>query len=278
MKKYFRFAGVDMALEIPDAYAKSDERLLAAFRVEKVTDPHRFTFSVQQELTPPEAPLLSRQPGYCVYGDERVQIRYLGAAEDPYMRVTHCGKQHAVQLKQSAYPNGITARTLLNAIAAEHLVAQNNGFVFHCSYIAAGQKAILFTAPSETGKTTQAQLWHTYRDAMICNGDRAAVRIEGDRILACGIPFAGSSNYCENVTLPLAAIVYLSQAKSTSIRKLTGYEAFSGIWEGVSVNTWDKTDMAAVSRTVEAVASRVPVYHLSCTPDISAVLALEGVL
>ena len=139
-------------------------------------------------------------------------------------------------------------------------------------------KAILFTAPSETGKSTQADLWHRLRGAAIHNGDRSAVRWQDGRAYACGVPFAGSSQICENVTLPLAAIVYLRQAPETTIRRLRGAESFRCLWEGCSVNTWDRADVDRISETVLQVLTAVPVFELACTPDESAILALEGVL
>ena len=97
-------------------------------------------------------------------------------------------------------------------------------------------------------------------------------------MLACGIPFAGSSEYCNNETLPIAAIVYLGQAPQTTIRPLRGYEAFARLWEGYSINLWDKQDVAAVSDLVQRVVEQIPLYHLPCTPDESAVQVLENAL
>jgi hypothetical protein len=183
-----------------------------------------------------------------------------------------------VQILKSHHLQKLSSRTILNSMALEHLIARNHGFVFHCSYIDWNGEAILFTAPSETGKSTQADLWHQYRGAEIINGDRAAIRLAEGKLLAEGIPFAGSSQYCKNRSLPIKAIVYLGQAPKTTIRKLRGYEAFSKIWEGVSVNTWDREDLERVSAVVQKVASEIPVYHMPCTPDESAVIALEEAL
>ena len=117
-------------------------------------------------------------------------------------------------------------------------------------------------------------MWHKYKNAEIINGDRCAVRVIDSAIVAEGIPFAGSSKYCKKRTLEIAAVVYLQQAKVTTIKRLKGLEAFRKIWEGISVNTWDKADMANVSAAAARLAASVPTYLLSCTPDESAVLAL----
>ena len=90
-----------------------------------------------------------------------------------------------------------------------------------------------------------------------------------------GVPFSGSSGICENVTLPLQAIVCLSQARETTIAPLTGIRAFRNIWEGCSVNLWNSVDVANATQTLLEIIRQVPVYQLSCTPDESAVLALE---
>ena len=278
MEYNYRIAGIEIAVRIPDGVNYQIGRLLRSFLAEEIYDPHEFCFSVVEELPELELPFVIGQDSYTVHGNGKIQIRSIGSKSDPHMRVIHDNRKHHVYLKRKDYPNGITDKTILNSLALEHLAAQNNGFVFHCSYIEHNGKAILFTAPSGTGKSTQAELWHKYRGAQIINGDRAVVRIENGEILACGIPFAGSSTYYKNHTLPLAAVVYLAQAPWTTIRKMQGYEAFSKIWEGVSVNTWDKNDMREVSRIVEQTAAKVPVYYLACTPDESAVNALEGVL
>lgn len=279
MDRYYRFAGVELTISLPDERACSEERHLAPFAVEKVSHPHVFRFEVADVLPPPEGECIADESSFRVYriGDQRV--RYIGSlrrsSEDAYIRVCHRGMEHDVQLLAKWFPAGIGNKTILNSIEAEHLIASVGGFVFHCSYIAWNGKAILFTAPSGAGKSTQAELWRAHRGARIINGDRAAVRLAGETLLAEGIPFAGSSQYCENSSLPVAAIVYLSQAPETTIRRLRGVGAFARIWEGISVNTWDNEDMERVSRMAQRAAGEIPVYHLACTPDETAVLALE---
>lgn len=279
MERYYRFAGLDFLVRMPDDRAYAHERHLAPFRSGLVEDPHCFEFEVVEKLAPPEGEMITLQPGFRVYSQDGWEVRYIGSVQQSwdaaYLRATHRGKEHCVQLKASQYPDTIGVKTVLNAMAAEHLIARSGGFVFHSSYIEWQGRGILFTAPSGTGKSTQAELWRSHRDARIINGDRSAVRLDGAAVIAEGIPFAGSSQYCENRTLPLAAIVYLEQAPVTTIRRLSGREAFFRIWEGCSINTWDPEDMRRVSETVQHVARDVPVYHLACTPDESAVLALE---
>lgn len=282
MKKYYSFAGIDLELQLPDGIPYSDGRSLAPFAVDCVEEPHRFTYEMVDTLEPPVGSIIMQAPAFRVYREGEWSVRYIGTVsqswESAYIRAAHRGQEHHVQLKASQFPGSMSGKTVLNSISAEHLVAQEGGFVFHSSYIEWQGRGILFTAPSETGKSTQAALWERLRGAEVINGDRSVVRLTDEGVFVCGIPFAGSSQICKNRTLPLQAIVYLKQAPQTTIRRLRGAESFRRIWEGCSVNTWDKDDVSKVSETVQQVLLSIPVYELACTPDESAIIALEGVL
>lgn len=277
VKKHYRFAGLDFTVEMPEGVAYQEERNLTEFRAEPGLEPHRFVCSYVDDLPEPTGTKIIQQPNFTLYEIPQGHVRYIGGSNSS-IRAEHRGKHHTVQVKKNPYNSRIGVKTALESMEVEHLLAQNHGFIFHCSYIARDGEAILFTAPSETGKSTQAELWKDLRGAEIINGDRAAIRLADGQLLAEGIPFAGSSEYCKNRSLPIRAIVYLGQAPKTTIRKMRGYEAFSKIWEGVSVNTWDKEDMEIVSAVVQKVAAEIPVYHMPCTPDESAVIALEEAL
>ena len=281
-QRYYRFAGVELCICGSKDQLYTEERRLAPFRVERVENPHRVTLEVRESLDAPVGEQVHSRPDLCVYAPDGALIRYVdtkqGDWQQAVLRCAHIGRTHQVQVRASAISERISARLVLNALEAPRLVAQENGFLLHASYVLWNGKAILFTAPSGTGKTTQAQLWNAHRDAQIVNGDRAAVRIENGKAVACGIPFAGSSQYCRNVTAPLAAIVYLEQAPQNRITPLRGFKAFRSVWEGCSLSRWDAGQVHLVSETVEKVLQQVPVYRLDCTKDQGAISALEEVL
>ena len=282
MQKYYRFAGVDLVVDLPKDSMYDDERLLAAFRAETVSDPEVFRFELTETVDPPRGENLASYPGLHVYRDGECTMRYFGTLEqslqNAYVRIEEREKQHDVQVCCKNLTSKVHVKTVLNALDVAHLVTRAGGVIFHSSYIEYDGKAILFTAPSGTGKSTQAELWRSLRGARIINGDRSAIRFVNGVPCAMGVPFAGSSEYCENRTLPRVAIVYLAQAPETTIRKVRGAEAFRRIWEGCTVNTWDRADVDRASETVMKIVSSVPVYYLACTPDESAVIALEQFL
>lgn len=282
MKKQYQFAGVELEVNIPKQWMYSDERMLRPFRTDRVSHPHQFHMEIAEELDAPQGREIAAMPGYRVFNHGGIQQRYIGSVEqgwqNAYIKATHHGKNHSVQLKASECGSTIGVKSVLNAMSAEHLVLEADGVILHASFIEHDGKAILFTAPSGTGKSTQAELWAKHRGAEIINGDRAVIRLIDGKPYACGIPFAGSSTYCKNKTLHLEAIVFLGQAPSTSISRLTGISAFTRIWHECTVNTWNPEDVDKATGIVLDILSKVPVFHLTCTPDESAVTALEDAL
>lgn len=282
MEKYYRFCGIELLFDLPAERMEDDELWLKPFAVSEVTDPHIYRVCIVPELTIPRGTVVMETAKSRIYRDGDATMQYSQLRGDaretiPYCIVSH-GREHRVELPDCRYTRQIGYHFVLNCVDTLHLVAQAGGFVFHCSCVEHNGKAILFTAPCGTGKTTQAELWHKFRDARIVNGDRAAVRWDGKALLAEGIPYCGSSTYCEKASLPIAAVVYLDQAPVTSIRRMRGYEAFARLWEGVNVRTWDREDLDRATDVVQRLASTVPIFYLPCTPDESAVTALEQAL
>lgn len=278
MERYYRFAGVEVQIRIPDAFAGPEEGHLAPFAVPSVSSPCLFEFEPAQTLPAPEGICIAREPNLQVWASGDIRQLYWGTAAHPYLHACRQGRQHRVRWCPAIHPGPIGSRTILEAMNAAHLVNQAGGCILHCSYIEYRGRAILFTAPSGVGKSTQAELWRSHRGARIINGDRAAVGIAEGIAMAQAIPFAGSSQYCLNRDLPLAAIVYLGQAEQTRLQPLTGVRAFRSIWEGCTVNIWDPEDVDRATQTVTELLRRVPVYRLDCLPDESAVAALEQCL
>lgn len=279
MDYYFDIAGVTLRVVVPKGELRDTSGLLEKYRTEQCDADKTIMFGYVDALSEPTGELVFADAGKRVYASGGREMRYIGAvadgAQNGWMRIDRNGDVSTVEVKKSSLPCGISFKTLTNAMEAEHIIVENGGILLHASYISTDMGAILFTAPSGVGKSTQAALWCELRGAKLCNGDRAAVKCENGTVYAYGVPFSGSSGVSENETMPVRAIVYLSQAPQTQITKLTGVRAFRRVWEGCSVNSWNRTDAEKCASSVEKIVSAVPIYHLSCTPDESAVLALE---
>lgn len=280
MTYYYRFAGITLQVELPEPIGEQGK--LAPFLTEEREPDHVFSFEMVEELSPPEGYCMGEDHACRVYQREEGRIHYLGAVEKSwqgaYMRVCHQGKIHQAEVKRKEAHGGIGVYMVLNAIWPEGLLTEVEGVILHGALISRNGTGIVFTAPSGTGKSTQAELWKSLRGAEIINGDRAGIRVTRQGVLGEGIPFSGSSEHCENRSAVLNAIVYLYQGTENTIERLSGVDAFRKIWEGVSVNVWDREHVRRVSDAVIQIIEQVPIYALRCTPDERAVCLLEQTL
>ena len=133
----------------------------------------------------------------------------------------------------------------------------------------------MFLGPSGIGKTTQAELWNRYRDALIINGDVVFVQETEETFLGWGTPWHGSSPYCENTSVPVHAMIVLKQAPENSIRERTGFEKVSEVSNSVFYPRWLENGMELCLETLDHLLSKIPVYELSCRPDEDAVRLVE---
>lgn len=172
----------------------------------------------------------------------------------------------------------ISSGLVLKFLDLPHRMLEHGGIFLHASFIEVGGQAILFTAPKQTGKSTQAELWHRYREAEIINGDRALVRKKNGKWYAWGSPYCGTSDICLNRELPIRAIVILSQAEENTARRVDARKALAALLDGCTFDSWDAVQVEKVMDIFDEILKEIPFYQLACTPDERAVKALEEVL
>lgn len=172
-----------------------------------------------------------------------------------------------------------TLDNLLDASELELVLLAQEAFSLHSSLVRRVEgDAILFTAPSGTGKSTQASLWERYAGAETLNGDRSILRKTGGAWTAFGSPFAGTSGIFRNESAPVRALVVLRQAPENTIRRLPLAEAFRAIYSESVLPRWNHAAHQHVIELITAIASEVPVYLLACTPDERPVTLLRETL
>ena len=173
---------------------------------------------------------------------------------------------------------GIGCRTLLTLADLHGLLLLRGAFVLHASYVLTEQGALLFTAPSGTGKSTQAALWSELRGTETVNGDRTLLQRTPAGFRACGCCFCGSSDICRNATAPVRAVICLAQAPETAARRLSGGEAFRAVLPQCAYDVHEPAQVEAISQLLSELLSDKRAFLLACTPDRSAVETLEHAL
>lgn len=163
---------------------------------------------------------------------------------------------------------------LCDLLGLETVLLLHEAFLLHAAFIELQGRGILFSAPSGTGKSTQAALWEQYTGAKILNGDRAAVRYLDGRWQAFGLPYAGSSQVYCNASAPCSAIVVLRQAEENRLTRLSQKEALLALYPETTVHEWDKKQVELAVTHLLKLTQTVPVYRLDCLPNEAAVRLL----
>lgn len=151
--------------------------------------------------------------------------------------------------------------------AFNHFALLKDKMVLHGSSIISGGKAVIFTAPSETGKSTHTGLWKKfYPDTILLNDDTPVVGKKNGEFFAWGSPWSGKTEINENRCAPLGAIVIINRGKTNKIERISETAALAYIL-GQARKIPVKEDMEKAMDMCFALSKSVPIYNLFC--DIS---------
>ena len=164
-----------------------------------------------------------------------------------------------------------TLGNILRMIPLLRLLLQSGVLFFHASQVALDDIGILFSAPSGTGKTTQAKLWSRYRGAQILCNDRTLTDLRH----TYGYPVDGSEPISSNQIRDLGAIVLLEQAPVNTVVRLSPRRALTMLMPQLVLDAWDPGARSAAAELLLELIARTPVYLLKCTPDEQAVQCLS---
>ena len=168
--------------------------------------------------------------------------------------------------------------TLFYLSALEYRMIRKGDLVLHSSYILDQGQAVLFTAPSGTGKSTQAYLWQDVRGSQIINGDRALLQKGEDGWFAGGWPMSGSSGISTPRLAPIRAVIVLSQSSQNLGHRLSPEEGFEALKKEIVLRPWSSGDIELAREKLQDFCSMIPVYAYACRKEPGAVTDLLHIL
>jgi hypothetical protein len=157
-------------------------------------------------------------------------------------------------------------------IAFRNLVLTRGGCLLHASACRYKGRGIVFSAPSGTGKTTQARLWQAAKGVEMINGDVPVILFgEDDAPRVHGSVWSGSDPVYTNASAEVAAIVFLRQHHENQLSRLSPEEVAGFLFPRTFMSFSDRHLMALGLAAMDKLIASTAMYLLRCTPDVRAV-------
>lgn len=243
---------------------------------------YRYTLEEVSRITEPQGVSYVKWGQWWIYnpgGRERHVRRMDDDTEIPYVCYSQAGeREYKVAYIPAIRPHLGLNRFTLSLMALEGRMLSERGLILHCSFVEYQGVGILFSAPSRTGKSTQADLWEKYRPCRIINGDRALIQKQGEDFCAYGWPVSGSSEISRNTCAPIRAIVQISQGKENRVEEERPGERLNKLIPEVTVNRWNTKAYMQALDLMEELIGRVPVVSFVCDISENAVDTLDQYL
>ncbi len=286
---YYKIGPVEFSIVMPaDMPGPAN---LSKFRVPKLCGPAERAVCYQVEYTEDiqtiKEELLQKKVGQEFRRDNLIVFE-TQTGECRFINFKGTGQHYAVSARQSANQYRIWfAREVeemlkidtvfLSPFCLEKAAMKEHALILHSAYMCYEETAVLFSAPSGTGKSTQADLWEKYRGTWTVNGDRSLLVREEDGWYAYGWPICGSSEICSNEAYPVRGIVMLAQARENKVYPLKGLRAFREVLAQVTINAWNREFQMQAMDQLELLLKEVPVYRQECDISEEAVRCLEEI-
>ena len=275
MYYYLKIAGKLLQLETPDEFEIA-ENIQHYFTSPADDDTMiaRYRFVIDKTLQLAPEKILHSSPQRFIFENDSREYRVHFAPGTNIPIAYYCETPsdiYEIHILEQSFPTHFFNLMILETLALEKILLPKDMLVLHSSYIIYDNKAILFTAPSGTGKSTQADLWKKYRNAEIVNGDRSIMQVTDHAVQTHSLPFCGSSGININKSAPLAGIIMLEQAPENSIQKCPPAMAIRKLYSECSINHWNSEAVETAFQIIEKIVERIPVYILKCTISEEAV-------
>lgn len=150
------------------------------------------------------------------------------------------------------------------------------GFSIHSCSIIYQNYGVVFSASSQTGKSTHAKMWKEAYGTPILDGDVTLCRIIDGIPTIYGLPWAGTSNMYLNESVELKSIVFLRQGIEDVAMPIDYFQAFQRIMARSFTPLWFDGLLQMRIKAIEQILnSGISCYLLYCTPNPSAVKAIK---
>lgn len=151
-------------------------------------------------------------------------------------------------------------------------LAQKLGmYAIHSASICYDNQAWLFSAPTQTGKSTHARLWGETIGSPVINGDMNLITYENHTPMVYGTPWCGSSGIADTKSYPLGGVIMLCQAPEDTIETYDSTEQRLALFKRTLTPLLTNSMQQQWLGFVDGIADHILICRLHCTPTSNAV-------
>lgn len=220
---------------------------------------HQIIMSYETNITPPS------EGNYRIFSKNAHGIKSMMVYDEDFKHVK-------IVINEEAFSDLETAEYIYSGMVFLEMAQRHGLLPLHSSAITFQGEAILFSAPSGTGKSTHARLWKErfFEQVDWINDDKPLLKLEGDKVFVYGAPFSGHYRENMNQKYPLKSIIFLQQGSTNDIVKLDEKEALQRLMTNIlrprEESIWDQS-----LTILEEIIKNIPMYLLDANMTQEAV-------
>ena len=204
---------------------------------------------------------------YQIPDDSKVQMEIEVVEDDLKLEAEYLRKMHAPDYKFDARILEFDAihRKIADAILDYDVL------LFHASAISVDSKAILFSAPSGTGKSTHTRFWkELYGERVeIINDDKPLIRCEESGVKVYGSPWNGKDRLSSLNSADFETLCFLNRGMTNVVERVSQQEIMREVFSQVHIPE-DKSKLKKVLFLLNRILKEAKLYRISCTNSIES--------
>lgn len=233
---------------------------------------HSMIVSLKNELIMPNGLTLGNQNPYVITNPtERIIYFKKNGIINVLIKHDYDYNNILIEINQKNIKNLALTEYIMSSIMFLELAMHLGYLPIHATAISLGGKAILFSAPSGTGKSTHASHWKkVFPEAVFINDDKPIINVENNQLYVYGSPFSGEHCINKNTKSKLKAIVFLKQGVDNKIEKVSIKEVIPELIRN-TLNPKLETSWNKIIPLIEKVYEEIPVLRLYATNSVDSV-------
>ena len=231
---------------------------------------YHMNVQIVEAITPPDAkPMLCFRDRTVLHGDKYDYIVKMDPSEEitDLIRFTEDLHHIDIFLLQRIGKRLPEVEYLLTGMMFFEIAISNKMIPIHAAAVEYMGEAILFSAPSQTGKSTQARLWRgQLPESRTINEDKPLLFQKDGVLMTGGTPWSGKTPENTNIIAPVKCIVFLEKAKQAELISLSNQEKVKLFLRNIH-RPREEGKLAFVLETIEKVVYDTPVYLFKATKE-----------